>query len=964
MLYKFVDRHNGPRENEIKEMLKTVGANSLNDLVKQTVPADILLKTPLKLNKPLSEYEYLKYLKSIAVKNKNYRTLIGLGFYGTATLPVVVRNIFENPVWYTSYTPYQAEISQGRLEALLNFQTMVADLTGFKISNSSMLDDSTAAAEAVRMMFELRTKDSIKEGKNIVFVDADIFPQILSVIKTRAAALEIIVETGNFKSYKFSDKCFGAVVQYPSASGELRDYSYFSEEAHSKNILVTAVSDLLSLTLLREPAAWGADIAVGTAQRFGIPMGFGGPTAGFLATKDEFKRNMPGRLIGVSVDRLGNPALRMALQTREQHIKREKATSNICTATALMASMSGMYAVYHGPEGLKCIATLISVASHFVGDALINAGYKLSTEHFFDTIEIVDVNTKEIHKKALHHKLNFYYPGNNRVRISFDEVISLEEISDILAVFDVTDKKISDELLEVSCVGDLAEGTYLNFGELKRQSKYMTEDVFNKYHSETELMRYIKKLERRDISLTHSMIPLGSCTMKLNAAVEMLPLSWSEFSNIHPFTPIEQVDGYMQLIKELENDLAVITGFDACSLQPNSGAAGEYAGLMAIRAYHIAKGNTQRNVAIIPTSAHGTNPASAAMAGMEIILVSCDERGNINVDELRIKANEYRERLSCFMITYPSTHGVFEVKIREIIDIIHNNGGLVYMDGANMNAQVGLTNPGFIGADVCHLNLHKTFAIPHGGGGPGIGPICVTKELSPYLPGHKFLDSSIAGEELVSGNGNDFNAVSSAPFGSPLALPITHAYIKLLGEEGLKKATQVAILNANYIASRIKTEYQTLYSGDMGRVAHECILDLRHFKKEYGIDATDIAKRLMDYGFHAPTLSFPVVETLMVEPTESESLAELERFIEALINIKRECEAVRDGKSDASDNVLKNAPHTAKEVCSDNWDHSYSRNKAAYPLEWIKENKFWPHVTRVDNGYGDRNLMCSCEGWL
>lgn len=964
MLYKFVDRHNGPRENEIREMLKVVGADSLNDLVKQTVPADILLEKPLKLDKSVSEYEYLKYLKSVANKNKGYRSFIGLGFYGTATLPAVVRNIFENPVWYTSYTPYQAEISQGRLEALLNFQTMVAGLTGFKIANSSMLDDSTAAAEAVRMMFELRSRDAVKEGKNVVFVDSNIFPQVMSVIRTRAQALEIIVETGDFRSYKFSDKCFGAVVQYPAANGEVRDYSYFTANAHSSGILVTAVSDLMSLTLIKEPAAWGADIAVGTAQRFGLPMGFGGPTAGFLATKDEYKRNMPGRLIGVSVDRLGNPALRMALQTREQHIKREKATSNICTATALMASMSGMYAVYHGPGGLKCIATLISVAAHFVGDALKNAGYKLASDHYFDTIEILGVNAKDIHKKALERKINFFYPNQTSVRIAFDEVISLGEISDILAVFGVTDKKVGAEIFEVKCIEDLGEGTYVNFGELKRESMYLTEAVFNKHHSETELMRYIKKLERRDISLTHSMIPLGSCTMKLNAAVEMMPMSWPEFANVHPFTPNDQVEGYLQLIKELEHDLAVITGFDACSLQPNSGAAGEYAGLMAIRAFHLAKGNPQRDVAIIPTSAHGTNPASAAMAGMEIVLVACDEKGNINVDELRTKAEENREKLSCLMITYPSTHGVFEVKIREIVNIIHENGGLVYMDGANMNAQVGLTNPGFIGADVCHLNLHKTFAIPHGGGGPGIGPICVTKELAPFLPGHKFLGGSEPDYEFVSGTGNDLNAVSSAPYGSPLALPITHAYIKLLGEDGLKKATQVAILNANYIAAKIKEEFQTLYSGAMGRVAHECILDLRHFKKEYGIDATDIAKRLMDFGFHAPTLSFPVVDTLMVEPTESEPLAELERFIEALVTIKRECEAVRDGKADAADNVLKNAPHTAAEVCGDEWKHTYSRSEAAYPLEWIKENKFWPQVTRVDNGYGDRNLMCSCEGWL
>lgn len=957
MLYKFVDRHNGPREHEIREMLKVVGADSLNDLVKQTVPSDILLDKPLNLSKAVSEYEYLGYVKSLADKNKKFRSLIGLGFYGTATLPVVVRNVFENPVWYTSYTPYQAEISQGRLEALLNFQTMVSDLTGFKIANSSMLDDATAAAEAMRMMYELRSRDAVKAGKNIVFVDNNVFPQVLSVIKTRAAALNIVVESGDYLEYQFGDMCFGAVLQYPAANGDVRDYSHFAAKAHEKGILVTAVTDLLALCVIKEPSAWGADIAVGTAQRFGLPMSFGGPTAGFLATKDEYKRNMPGRLIGVSVDREGNPALRMALQTREQHIKREKATSNICTATALMATMSGMYAVYHGPEGLKCIATRTAVGAHFTGDALKSAGYTLACEHYFDTIEIVGVNAKEIGKKAVEKRINLFYPSADRVRIAFDEVVTVEEIKAILDIFGVKDKKVGAEIFETACVEDLGGSTYLNFCPMRRESKYLQQAVFNKHHSETELMRYIKKLERRDISLTHSMIPLGSCTMKLNAAVEMMPMSWVELSNVHPFAPADQVEGYMQLIRELENDLAVITGFDACSLQPNSGAAGEYAGLMAIRAYHMAKGNHQRNIAIIPTSAHGTNPASAAMAGMEIVLVACDENGNINVDELRKKAQEHRDNLSCLMITYPSTHGVFEVKIREIVSIIHENGGLVYMDGANMNAQVGLTNPGFIGADVCHLNLHKTFAIPHGGGGPGIGPICVTKELAPYLPGHKFIN----GEQ---GTGNDMNAVSSAPYGSPLALPITHAYIKLLGPDGLKKATKVAILNANYIAAKLKGEYETLYSGAMGRVAHECILDLRHFRKEYGVDATDIAKRLMDYGFHAPTLSFPVVETLMVEPTESEPLGELDRFVEAMISIKRECESVRDGKADAEDNVLKNAPHTAKEVCADEWKHKYSRSEAAYPLEWLKENKFWPHVTRVDNGYGDRNLMCSCEGWL
>jgi len=957
MSLSFVDRHNGPRKEDEALMLAALGLKSLDELVKQTIPKDILLDKPLVLDNALSEHEYLTKLKSSASKNKNFRSLIGQGFYGTATLPVIVRNIFENPSWYTSYTPYQAEISQGRLEALLNFQTMVSDLTGFKIANSSMLDDATSAGEAVRMMYELRSRDSVKAGKNKVFIDSNIFPQVLAVIETRAEALGIDIETGDFSSYQFDDKCFGAVLQYPAANGEVCDYSAFCEKAHSKGVLVTAVTDLLALALLKEPAAWGADIAVGTAQRFGLPMGFGGPTAGFMATKEEYKRNIPGRIIGISVDRMGKPALRMALQTREQHIKREKATSNICTATALMASMSGMYAVYHGPEGIRSIAENAWKYAHVVAAELRKGGFTLATKNFFDTIEIKNTDAAGIRKRSQEKGFNFFYPDNSTVRISFDE---LSNCAEALAILDIFGIKISD------CPGGISESIFQ-----KRESSYMTADVFKKYHSETEMMRYLKKLERRDISLTHSMIPLGSCTMKLNAAVEMFPMSWSEFTNMHPFAPVEQAEGYLELIREVEKDLAVITGFDACSLQPNSGAAGEYAGLMAIRSYHIANGNPQRNVVLIPTSAHGTNPASAAMAGMEIVLVSCDESGNINVDEFRQKAEQYRERLSCTMITYPSTHGVFEVKIREMAKIIHENGGLFYMDGANMNAQVGLTNPGFIGADVCHLNLHKTFAIPHGGGGPGIGPICVTKELAPYLPSHPHLESAGCTPENCGTFGTKgVKAVSSAPFGYPSALPVTHAYIKLLGAEGLTKATEIAILNANYMSVKLaEAGFDTLYKGksdknaDNGRVAHECIIDVRHYSKEYGVDAADIAKRLMDYGFHAPTLSFPVHETLMIEPTESESKVEIDRFIEAMISIKKECEAIKSGELDKTDNPLKNAPHTAAEVAGDNWNHTYGREMAAYPLNWIRDNKFWPHVTRVDNGYGDRNLMCSCEGW-
>jgi glycine dehydrogenase len=937
----FIYRHNGPRENEIAEMLNEVGAGSLDELVRQTVPANIILDKPLEMSEAISEQEYLAGLKAMVSQNKNMRSMIGLGFYGTGTLPVVVRNVFENPSWYTSYTPYQAEISQGRLEALLNFQTMVAGLTGFKMANSSMLDDSTAAAEAVRMMYELRSRDAQKAGKNIVFVDQNIFPQILAVIETRAEALNIEVRLGKFDEYTFDDKCFGAVLQYPAANGEVCDYARFCTKAHEKGILITAVTDLMALAVLKEPAAWGADIAVGTAQRFGLPMGFGGPTAGFMATRDEYKRNMPGRIIGVSVDRLGNPSLRMALQTREQHIKREKATSNICTATALMATMCGMYAVYHGPDGIKDIASGIHKYASVAADALKDKGYRLAAQNFFDTIEVQGVDAGTIKEKALAAGYNFYYPSGDSVRMSFDELTNCREVIEILSIFGIDIKE---------CPGAVQKEIFL-----ARESKFMQEATFNKFHSETDMMRYIKKLERRDISLTHSMIPLGSCTMKLNAAVEMMPLSWSELTNMHPFVPADQAKGYMEMIREIEEDLARITGFAACSVQPNSGAAGEYAGLMTIRAFHIAKGHPQRNVAIIPTSAHGTNPASAAMAAMEIVLVPCDEKGNINVEELRKKAEEHKENLSCIMITYPSTHGVFEASIREIMDIIHENGGLVYMDGANMNAQVGITNPGFIGADVCHLNLHKTFAIPHGGGGPGIGPICCTKELAPYLPCHPFMENCC---------GKGAKAVSSAPYGYPMALPVTHAYIKLLGQQGLRSATEVAILNANYVSEKLKDHYKTLYSGENGRVAHECILDLREFRKEYGIDATDIAKRLMDYGFHAPTLSFPVVDTLMVEPTESESKAELDRFVDAMIAIKKECEAVKNGTMDKADNPLKNAPHTVNEVTASEWSHPYSRETAAYPLEWIRDNKFWPHVARVDNGYGDRNLMCSCEGWL
>ena len=942
MALNFVNRHVAPNEADIKNMLAKLGLASLDELVEQTIPRDILLKEKLKLSEPLSENEYLLRLKKLAQKNKPFRSLIGGGYFGCGILPVVVRNIFENPCWYTSYTPYQAEISQGRLEALLIFQTMISSLTGFPLSNCSMLDDAQAAAEAMRMMYELRGKEAVKAGKNSFFVDSNVYPQVLSVLKTRASGLGIDIEVGDYNNYICSDRCYGALVQYPAANGEVRDYTAFCEKIHAAGGLVAAYCDLLALAILKEPASWGADVAVGSAQRFGLPMGFGGPTAGFMATKEEYKRHIPGRIIGISVDRLGGKAYRLALQTREQHIKREKATSNVCTATALMATMSGMYAVYHGPQGIKDIAGKVAHYARTVSAFLEENGYELSSGHVFDTIEINGRNGKPldidaIRSKALELGYNFGYCGNS-IRISFDELTDCKEALAVLSIFGTAPSQCGCK--------NLAEDLFM-----ARETPVLQEDVFNLYHNETDMMRFIKRLERKDILLAHSMIPLGSCTMKLNAAVEMMPLSWSEFENVHPFAPKDQVEGYMELIADLEHDLSVITGFDACSLQPNSGAGGEYAGLMTIKRYFKAAGEENRNIMIIPESAHGTNPASAAMAGFRIELVKCDGHGNIDVEQLREKAVASRDDLAGLMITYPSTHGIFEVKVREIMDIIHENGGKVYMDGANMNAQIGLTSPGYIGADICHLNLHKSFAMPHGGGGPGVGPICCTSALAPFLPGHP-VDKS-CGEQGV-------DSVSAAAYGNPLLLPITHAYIKLLGADGLRKASQVAILNANYMAATFAPEYDILYTGENGRVGHECIVDCRHFKAEYGIDANDIAKRLMDYGFHAPTLSFPVHETLMVEPTESEPKAELDRFVEAMKQIKAECEKVKAGEYDRADNPLKNAPHTDWEVTSDEWNHKYERRVAAYPLEWIRENKFWPAVSRVDNGYGDRNLVTVC----
>ena len=949
MSHNFTNRHIGPRDEQIGLMLKTIGISTMDELIKQTYPSDIILSEQLNLDEAISENEYLNSLKAIAAQNDNFRSLIGLGFYGTAVPSVILRNIFENPSWYTSYTPYQAEISQGRLEALINFQTMISSLTGFSMSNCSLLDDATAAGEAMRMTYDLRSRADQKAGKNIFFVDNNIFPNVLSVVRNRAQGLGIEIVCGDYSeiiSKGFDTLCFGALLQYPAGDGEVRDYAAFCEKAHEAGILVAAHCDLLSLALLQEPAAWGADVAVGTAQRFGLPLGFGGPTAGWMATKDTYKRNIPGRIIGLSIDRLEKPAFRLALQTREQHIKREKATSNICTATALMAVMTGMYAAYHGKDGIKDIAARTYKYAHKAAAKLVQAGYTIVHENFFDTIKVIGVDTTKIRTKSEAARLNFYYPTEDSVQISFDELTTCEEMRLILGAF-----SIDTPPCDCECLGDA------NF--MKRESEFLTQSVFNKYHSETEMMRYIKKLERKDISLTHSMIPLGSCTMKLNAATEMLPMTWSELNNVHPYAPSSQTKGSIQIVDELEKDLAIINGFEASSLQPNSGAAGEYSALLTIKNYFNSIGQGHRNKIIIPTSAHGTNPASCIMAGGIPVLVSCDEQGNINVEELRQKAIENKDDLFGIMITYPSTHGIFEVEVREICKIIHDNGGQVFMDGANMNGQVGITSPGFIGADCCHLNLHKTFAMAHGGGGPGVGAICVAKHLVEFLPGHpsRYPEHLTISGEKVNHSSRQITAVSASPYGAALLNSVTHAYIKMLGADGLRKSTLMAVLNANYLAERLKPEFEILYTGAEGRVGHECIVDLRNFKAEYGVDATDIAKRLMDYGFHAPTLSFPVHETLMIEPTESESLEEIERFVEAMKSIKAECEDIKSGVADAINNVIKMSPHTADEVCATEWNHPYSREQAAFPLEWIRDNKFWPGSSRVDNGYGDRNLI-------
>jgi glycine dehydrogenase len=944
---KFVNRHNGPREHELPKMLKTIGFSSLDELIDKTVPKSLRLEKPLSLPPAMTEFEYLNHIRNIGSKNKMFRSFIGQGYYGVAMLSVVVRNVLENPSWYTSYTPYQAEISQGRLEALLNYQTMVIEMTGMEIANASLLDESTAASEAMIMMFNARSRAAVKAGANKFFVDEDVFLQTLDVIKTRSAPLGIEVVFGKYDEFTFDDTYFGSFVQYPAASGQVLDYKGFTEKAHASGVLVGVAADLMSLAILTPPGEWGADIVVGSNQRMGLPMSFGGPHAGYFATKDELKRSMPGRIIGVSIDAQGNQALRMSLQTREQHIKRERATSNICTAQALLATMSGMYAQYHGPEGIKSIASHIHTAACTISHSLKELGFNQMNAIFFDTVRIKlngGVSAKAVEKEALTAGMNFWFPGDDTVCISTDEIITLKEINTIAGIFaKVSGKKA--KLIDSFCDCKNIDEKFI------RKSAFLKEDCFNAYHSETDMMRYIKMLERKDFSLTHCMISLGSCTMKLNPATSMFPMSWPEFANIHPFVPKDQAAGYYQLMDELGEALKEITGFQAISFQPNSGAAGEYAGLMVIRQYHLNKGNDHRNVALIPSSAHGTNPASAAMAGMQVVVVECDDKGNINVEDLRKKAEEHKENLSCFMITYPSTHGVFEAAVKEMSEIIHKNGGLVYMDGANMNAQVGLTNPGHIGADVCHLNLHKTFAIPHGGGGPGMGPILVNEKLAEFLPSHPV---------VKTGGSHGTTAVSGAPFGSAHILTISHAYIMMMGPDGLTLATKYAILNANYIASALKGYYKTLYTGTNGTCAHEMILDCRSFKTEAGISEADIAKRLMDYGFHAPTLSFPVHGTLMVEPTESEPLRELDKFIDALKSIWNEIQEVKDGKADKEDNVLHNAPHTARVITANEWKHSYDRQKAAFPVKWVAENKFWPTVGRLDDGYGDRNLICTC----
>ncbi|WP_299115306.1 aminomethyl-transferring glycine dehydrogenase [uncultured Winogradskyella sp.] len=935
----FALRHIGPNSQEQKAMLNTIGVMSIEQLVSETVPADIRLKNDLNLDSALSEQEYLSHIYELSQLNKVFKTYIGLGYHPTNLPAVIQRNILENPGWYTAYTPYQAEIAQGRLEALLNYQTMVIDLTGMEIANASLLDESTAAAEAMSLLFAVRERDQKKASVNKFFVSDSILPQTLSLLHTRAIPIGVELVIGEAENFSHSEDFFGALLQYPGKDGQISDIKTFIENANAARIKVAVAADILSLVKLEAPGKFGADVVVGTTQRFGIPMGYGGPHAAYFATKEAYKRDVPGRIIGVTRDLNGNRALRMALQTREQHIKRAKATSNICTAQVLLAVMAGMYAVYHGPKGLEFIADKVNNSAATLAEALGKLGLEQTNTYYFDTLQI-KADASKVKTEAEKREVNFFYPDQETITISINETTSISDLNQIVEIFEIVTGKSTDKITSISEIETIQN-------ELKRTSDFLTFDVFNSYHSETELMRYIKRLERKDLALNHSMISLGSCTMKLNAASEMLPLSWSSWGAIHPFVPVEQAKGYATMLKALEKQLNEITGFAGTSLQPNSGAQGEFAGLMVIRAYHQSRNDHHRNICLIPSSAHGTNPASAVMAGMKVVVTKASDDGNIDVEDLRAKAELHKDNLAALMVTYPSTHGVYESAIKEITQIIHDNGGQVYMDGANMNAQVGLTNPGNIGADVCHLNLHKTFAIPHGGGGPGVGPICVAKQLVPFLPTNPIIET---------GGNKAITAISGAPFGSALACIISYGYIKMLGAKGLKKSTEVAILNANYIKERLEGYYPTLYTGENGRAAHEMIIDCRDFK-ENGIEVVDIAKRLMDYGFHAPTVSFPVAGTMMIEPTESESKAEMDRFCDAMISIREEINTV---SKEEPNNVLKNAPHTMAMLTSDEWLLPYSREKAAFPLEFVADNKFWPTVRRVDEAYGDRNLICSC----
>ncbi len=932
-------RHIGPRENDHKEMLKVIGADSIDQLISETIPNNIRLNKALNLDAAMSEQEYLEHSHTLASKNKVHKSYIGLGYHPTNLPAVIQRNILENPGWYTAYTPYQAEIAQGRLEALLNFQTMITNLTGMEIANASLLDESTAAAEAMALLFAVRERQQKKDNVIKFFVSDDVLLQTLSLLQTRSKPLGVELVVGNHDTFNFSSEYFGALLQYPGKSGQIHNIAEFISKANTSQIKVAVAADILSLVKLEAPGKFGADIVLGTTQRFGIPMGFGGPHAAYFATKEDYKRHIPGRIIGITKDTNGNRALRMALQTREQHIKRDRATSNICTAQVLLAVMAGMYAVYHGPKGLEYIADKVHNATSTLANALEQLGLIQTNTSYFDTLQI-KADVSKVKSIAEANGVNFYYPDTETVSISINETTSIKDINTIVSIFAIALEK---ETIVISSIKE-----YNNISEnAKRATPFLENAIFNTYHSETELMRYIKKLERKDLSLNHSMISLGSCTMKLNAAAEMLPLSWANWGNIHPFTPSSQIEGYLYVLKKLEDQLTEITGFAATSLQPNSGAQGEYTGLMVIKAYHESRNEGHRNICLIPSSAHGTNPASAVMAGMKVVVTKSTEEGNIDVNDLREKALLHKDNLAALMVTYPSTHGVFESAIKDITKIIHDNGGQVYMDGANMNAQVGLTNPGNIGADVCHLNLHKTFAIPHGGGGPGVGPICVAEQLVPFLPGNPVV--KVGGEHAIS-------AISAAPYGSALVCLISYGYICMLGVEGLTESTKVAILNANYIKERLQGHFDTLYSGERGRAAHEMIVDCRPFK-DNGIEVGDIAKRLMDYGFHAPTVSFPVAGTLMIEPTESESKEELDRFCDAMISIREE---IKNTTKDNPNNVLKNAPHTLAMLTASNWDFPYTRETAAFPVDYIEDNKFWPSVRRVDDAYGDRNLICTC----